>query len=77
MQINYRHYKKSIHVVENNQVLPFTFAVLLLRYNFKCLFKLNFDKGYVGIAEIWWFLNLKIMAVAILDFLNTQNFNRR
>ena len=51
-------------------LLPFIFAVLLLRYNFKCLFKrfLNFEKGHVGIAEIWRFLNVKITAVAMLDF---------
>jgi len=46
--------------------LPLIFAVLLLRYNFKCLFKrfLNFEEGHVDIAEIWEFLDLKITAVA-------------
>jgi len=46
--------------------LPFIFAVLLLRYNFKRLFKrfLNFEEGHVGITEILKFLDLKIMAVA-------------
>jgi len=40
------------------QFSPFIFAVVLLRYNFKCLFKrfANFVKSLVGIAEIWRFL---------------------
>ena len=28
----------------------------------------NFKYGHVGIAETWRFLNLKITAIAILDF---------
>jgi len=38
---------------------------------------LNFEKGHVGIADIWRFLNYKITAVRHLVFLNTQNFNDR
>jgi len=59
-----------LHSVETGQFLPFIFAVLLLKYNFKCLFKrfLKYEKGYVGIAKIWRFFNLKITADAIVDF---------
>jgi len=73
MQSGYRRYNE-IDTPGCKLILSVKFAVLLLRYNFKCLFKLNFDKGHVGIADIWWFLDFVNNGYRHLGFFKHSKF---